>query len=166
MVNYQTIRIENQMFERKAVGMHSKYDALKLDSQLCFPLYACSRKIVKMYHPYLAELGLTYTQYITMLVLWERQKISAKELGTKLYLDSGTLTPVLKSLEKKGLIGRYRSEEDERVLLVELTEEGLALRERALKIPYQLKARLNLDHEEAYQLYQMLGRLLQENPME
>ena len=154
------------MFERKVVGMHSKYDALKLESQLCFPLYACSRKIVKKYHPYLAELGLTYTQYITMLVLWERQKISAKELGTKLYLDSGTLTPVLKSLEKKGLIGRYRSEEDERVLLVELTEEGLALRERALKIPYQLKARLNLDHEEAYQLYQMLGRLLQENPME
>ena len=146
--------------------MHSKYDALKLDSQLCFPLYACSRKIVKMYHPYLAELGLTYTQYITMLVLWERQKISAKELGTKLYLDSGTLTPVLKSLEKKGLIGRYRSEEDERVLVVELTEEGLALREQALKIPYQLKACLNLDHEEAYQLYQMLGRLLEENPME
>ena len=146
--------------------MHSKYDALKLDSQLCFPLYACSRKIVKMYHPYLAELGLTYTQYITMLVLWERQKLSAKELGTKLYLDSGTLTPVLKSLEKKGLIGRYRSEEDERVLVVELTEEGLALREQALKIPYQLKACLNLDHEEAYQLYQMLGRLLEENPME
>ena len=146
--------------------MHSKYDALKLDSQLCFPLYACSRKIVKMYHPYLAELGLTYTQYITMLVLWERQKISAKELGTKLYLDSGTLTPVLKSLEKKGLIGRYRSEEDERVLVVELTEEGLALREQALKIPYQLKACLNLDHEEAYQLYQMLGRLLEETPME
>ena len=146
--------------------MQSKYNALKLESQLCFPLYACSRKIVKKYHPYLAELGLTYTQYITMLVLWERQKISAKELGTKLYLDSGTLTPVLKSLEKKGLIGRHRSEEDERVLLVELTEEGLALRERALKIPYQLKARLNLDHEEAYQLYQMLGRLLEENPME
>ena len=146
--------------------MHSKYDALKLDSQLCFPLYACSRKIVKMYHPYLAELGLTYTQYITMLVLWERQKISAKELGTKLYLDSGTLTPVLKSLEKKGLIGRYRSEEDERVLVVELTAEGLALREQALKIPYQLKACLNLDHEEAYQLYQMLRRLLEETPME
>ena len=146
--------------------MHSKYDALKLDSQLCFPLYACSRKIVKMYHPYLSELGLTYTQYITMLVLWERQKLSAKELGTKLYLDSGTLTPVLKSLEKKGLIGRYRSEEDERVLVVELTEEGLALREQALKIPYQLKACLNLDHEEAYQLYQMLGRLLEETPME
>ena len=154
------------MFERKVVGMHSKYDALKLESQLCFPLYACSRKIVKKYHPYLAELGLTYTQYITMMVLWERQKISAKELGTKLYLDSGTLTPVLKSLEKKGLIGRYRSEEDERVLVVELTEEGLALREQALKIPYQLKACLNLDHEEAYQLYQMLGRLLEETPME
>ena len=153
------------MFERKVVGMHSKYDALKLESQLCFPLYACSRKIVKKYHPYLAELGLTYTQYITMLVLWERQKISAKELGTKLYLDSGTLTPVLKSLEKKGLIGRYRSEEDERVLLVELTEDGLALREQAVDIPYQLESCLKLDREDAYQLYRLLGRLLEEDSM-
>ena len=148
------------MFERKAVGMQSKYNALKLESQLCFPLYACSRKIVKKYHPYLAELGLTYTQYITMLVLWERQ-----ELGTKLYLDSGTLTPVLKSLEKKGLIGRHRSEEDERVLLVELTEEGLALREQAVNIPYQLESCLKLDREDAYQLYRLLWRMLEEDSM-
>lgn len=146
--------------------MKSKYDALKLESQLCFPLYACSRKIVKMYHPYLTELGLTYTQYITMLVLWEQQKISAKELGTKLYLDSGTLTPVLKSLEKKGLIGRHRSEEDERVLMVELTAEGLALKEQAVNVPYQLESCLKLDHEDAYQLYRLLGRLLEENSME
>ena len=146
--------------------MKSKYDALKLESQLCFPLYACSRKIVKMYHPYLTELGLTYTQYITMLVLWEQQKISAKELGTKLYLDSGTLTPVLKSLEKKGLIGRHRSEEDERVLMVELTAEGLALNEQAVNVPYQLESCLKLDHEDAYQLYRLLGRLLEENSME
>ena len=146
--------------------MHSKYDALKLDSQLCFPLYACARKIVKLYHPHLSELGLTYTQYITMLVLWEQEKISAKELGAKLYLDSGTLTPVLKSLEKKGLIGRRRSEEDERVLLVELTAEGLALKEQAVNIPYQLKSCLKLDHEDAYQLYQLLGRLLEEDSME
>ena len=146
--------------------MKSKYDALKLESQLCFPLYACSRKIVKMYHPYLTELGLTYTQYITMLVLWEQRKISAKELGTKLYLDSGTLTPVLKSLEKKGLIGRHRSEEDERVLMVELTAEGLALKEQAVNVPYQLESCLKLDHEDAYQLYRLLGRLLEENSME
>ena len=146
--------------------MKSKYDALKLESQLCFPLYACSRKIVKMYHPYLTELGLTYTQYITMLVLWEQQKISAKELGTKLYLDSGTLTPVLKSLEKKGLIGRHRSEEDERVLMVELTAEGLALKEQAVNVPYQLESCLKLDHEDAYQLYRLLGRLLEESSME
>ena len=146
--------------------MKSKYDALKLESQLCFPLYACSRKLVKMYHPYLTELGLTYTQYITMLVLWEQQKISAKELGTKLYLDSGTLTPVLKSLEKKGLIGRHRSEEDERVLMVELTAEGLALKEQAVNVPYQLESCLKLDHEDAYQLYRLLGRLLEENSME
>ena len=146
--------------------MKSKYDELKLESQLCFPLYACSRKLVKMYHPYLTELGLTYTQYITMLVLWEQQKISAKELGTKLYLDSGTLTPVLKSLEKKGLIGRHRSEEDERVLMVELTAEGLALKEQAVNVPYQLESCLKLDHEDAYQLYRLLGRLLEENSME
>ena len=101
--------------------MDSKYDALKLENQLCFPLYACSRKVMKLYHPYLSELNLTYTQYICMMVLWEMRKISAKELGNRLFLDSGTLTPVLKSLEKKGLLRRYRSNEDERVLLVEIT---------------------------------------------
>jgi DNA-binding MarR family transcriptional regulator len=115
-----------------------------------------------MYHPYLAELGLTYTQYITMLVLWERQKISAKDLGTKLHLDSGTLTPVLKSLEKKGLIGRYRSEEDERVLVVELTEEGHALADEFAETFHQAEEHLSAQFtaEEEAQLRALLNRLI------
>lgn len=140
--------------------MDSKYDALKLENQLCFPLYACSRKVMKLYHPYLSELNLTYTQYICMMVLWEMRKISAKELGNRLFLDSGTLTPVLKSLEKKGLLRRYRSNEDERVLLVELTEEGDALKEQAVDVPYLLGDSLDMDREEAYQLYRLLCEFL------
>lgn len=140
--------------------MDSKYDALKLENQLCFPLYACSRKVMKLYHPYLSELNLTYTQYICMMVLWEMRKISAKELGNRLLLDSGTLTPVLKSLEKKGLLRRYRSSEDERVLLVEITPEGEALKERAVDVPYLLGDRLDMDREEAYQLYRLLCEFL------
>ena len=140
--------------------MDSKYDALKLENQLCFPLYACSRKVMKLYHPYLSELNLTYTQYICMMVLWEMRKISAKELGNRLFLDSGTLTPVLKSLEKKGLLSRYRSSEDERVLLVEITPEGEALKERAVDVPYLLGDSLDMDREEAYQLYRLLCEFL------
>lgn len=140
--------------------MDSKYDALKLENQLCFPLYACSRKVMKLYHPYLSELNLTYTQYICMMVLWEMRKISAKELGNRLFLDSGTLTPVLKSLEKKGLLRRYRSNEDERVLLVELTEEGDALKEQAIDVPYRLEASLDMNHEDAYQLFRLLNQFL------
>ena len=100
-----------------------KYDSLKLENQICFPLYAASREIVKQYHPFLTEIDLTYTQYITLMVLWEEKKISVKELGQKLFLDSGTLTPVLKTMESRGLITRKRSEKDERVLIVEITTE-------------------------------------------
>ena len=102
----------------------SGYDVLKLENQLCFPLYAASREVIKQYRPFLEALDLTYTQYIAMMVFWEEKKISVKELGKKLFLDSGTLTPVLKSLEAKGFLKRYRSEEDERVLLVEITAAG------------------------------------------
>ena len=111
--------------------MEKNYDMLKLENQLCFPLYACSREIVKKYHPHLDEIGLTYTQYIVMMVMWDKKRLSVKELGEKLYLDSGTLTPVLKSLESKGLITRKRSTEDERVLMVEITEQGEKLKEKA-----------------------------------
>ena len=144
--------------------MHSKYDALKLDSQLCFPLYACARKIVKLYHPYLSEVGLTYTQYITMLVLWEREKISAKELGTKLYLDSGTLTPLLRKLEAAGYLVRERSEEDERVVEIRVTEEGMALREQVKDIPHRLGRNImcgaGLTDEEVSQLYTLLYKVI------
>ena len=106
----------------------SKYDILKLENQMCFPLYAISREIIKLYKPYLDQLNLTYTQYIAMLVMWEEEKIVFKELGKKLHLDSGTLTPVLKKLESMGLIIKYRSKEDDRVVIVELTDNGRNLK--------------------------------------
>lgn len=137
-----------------------KYDMLKLENQLCFPLYACSREIVKKYRPYLDRLDLTYTQYITMMVFWEQKKINVKELGNKLFLDSGTLTPVLKSLEAKGYVRRYRSEEDERVLLVELTDEGEALKEQAASIPEKVAGCVKLNADEAANLYRMLYQIL------
>ena len=137
-----------------------KYDTLKLENQLCFPLYAASREVIKRYHPYLTELGLTYTQYIAMMVLWADREISVKELGQKLFLDSGTLTPVLKSLEAKGCVKRCRSSEDERVLIVELTEAGEALKEQAVSIPEKIAGCVRLDSEEAVQLYQLLYKVL------
>ena len=137
-----------------------KYDVLKLDNQLCFPLYAASREVVKRYRPYLEPLGLTYTQYITMMVFWEQKKCSVKELGERLYLDSGTLTPVLKSLEAKGFVCRYRSTEDERVLIVEITEAGRQLRDRALNVPAQLGACVQLEPGEAQTLHGLLYKLL------
>lgn len=139
---------------------NQKYDALKLENQLCFPLYAASREVVKRYRPYLEPLGLTYTQYIAMMVFWTQKKCSVKELGEKLYLDSGTLTPVLKSLEAKGFVRRYRSTEDERVLLVEVTEEGERLRDRALHVPQEMSKCVCLDSKEAMALYQLLYKLL------
>lgn len=137
-----------------------KYDALKLGNQLCFPLYAASREVVKRYRPFLEPLDLTYTQYVVMMVFWERKKCSVKELGECLYLDSGTLTPVLKSLEAKGFVHRYRSTEDERVLLVEVTEQGMQLRRRAADVPKQMGGCLRLTEEEARQLHGLLYRLL------
>lgn len=140
-----------------------RYDELKLDYQLCFPLYACAREIIKKYRPYLDNLDLTYTQYIAMMVIWEKRVVSAKDLGEKLYLDSGTLTPVLKSLEGKGIIRRYRLKGDERVLLVELTEAGEKLREEALDIPQQVGRYINLEPAEVVQLYKILYKLLRQN---
>ena len=136
------------------------YDALKLENQLCFPLYAASRELIKQYRPSLEALNLTYTQYITMLVLWDEGKISVKELGRRLYLDSGTLTPVLKSLEAKGLVSRSRSTLDERVLIVDCTSQGLALRDKALDVPGQIAGAIRLDKEEAETLYLLLYKLL------
>ena len=137
-----------------------KYQALRLENQLCFPLYAASREVVKRYRPFLDPLGLTYTQYIAMMVFWAQKKCSVKELGEKLYLDSGTLTPVLKSLEAKGFVRRYRSSEDERILLVELTAEGEALRDRALEVPQNVGGCIRLEENEAAELYRLLYKLL------
>lgn len=140
---------------------NSEYDALKLDNQICFPLYACSREIIKKYRPYLDEINLTYTQYIAMMVFWEIKKINVKELGKKLFLDSGTLTPVLKSLEEKGFVRRYRSTEDERVLLVEITESGEKLKEQAVRVPEKVANCVDLEPEEAMALYRTLYKILE-----
>ena len=140
--------------------MEQNYEMLSLKNQLCFPLYACSREIIKQYRPHLEALDLTYTQYITMMVIWEERCLNVKELGTRLYLDSGTLTPVLKSLETKGFIERRRSKEDERVLLVELTPEGEALRDKALTVPMKMASCVRLTAEEAMTLHRLLYKML------
>lgn len=137
-----------------------KYDVLKLANQLCFPLYACSREIIKQYKPFLDEIDLTYTQYIAMLVLWEKKSINVKSLGELLYLDSGTLTPLLKKLESKGYVTRQRSSEDERNLIVTITEDGEALKERAVSVPGEIAKCSNLDPEEAAMLYRILYKML------
>ena len=139
---------------------NTNYDALKLENQLCFPLYAASREVIKRYHPYLSALDLTYTQYIAMMVLWEVRTLTVKALGKKLFLDSGTLTPVLKSLESKGYIVRSRSKEDERVLNVEITNKGEQLKEQAVSIPPTVAGCVKLDTNEAMQLYQLLYKVL------
>lgn len=138
----------------------NSYDPLKLENQLCFPLYAAARKVVNLYTPYLAPLNLTYTQYLVMMVLWEAESISVKELGQKLFLDSGTLTPLLKNLEKKGFVERNRSKEDERVTIVSVTEEGRTLREQALHVPESVGSCVQIKPEEALSLYQTLYRIL------
>lgn len=137
-----------------------KYDVLKIQNQLCFPLYACAREVVKRYTPFLDEIDLTYTQYIVMMVLWEKRSVTVKELGNILFLDSGTLTPLLKKLEAKNFISRKRSETDERNLIVTITPEGEALREKAVEIPEKMSQCVALEPEEAMTLYQILYKLL------
>ena len=139
---------------------NTTYDCLKLDNQLCFPLYACAKEIVRRYKPYLDELDLTYTQYICMMVIWEQNSLSVKELGERLYLDSGTLTPVLKKLEHKGFLTRKRSQLDERSLIVTVTDKGMDLREKAAEVPHKMGGCINISPEDAGQLYQILYKLL------
>lgn len=139
---------------------HYKEDALKLENQLCFPLYACSKEIVKKYKPFLEKLDLTYTQYIAMMVMWEQKEINVKKLGEYLYLDSGTLTPVLKKLETKGLIGRTRSKEDERNLIISITEQGEELKKEAITIPLEVRKCVELSAADAKDLYRLLYKML------
>ena len=137
-----------------------KYDTLKKENQICFPLYACSREIIKQYKPFLDKINLTYTQYITMMVLWEKTELTTKELGKILYLDSGTLTPLLKKMEAKGLLTRKRSERDERNLIVSITEKGEHLKDLAIHVPEEMMKCTNLETEEAMELYRLLYKIL------
>lgn len=137
------------------------YEQLKLENQLCFPLYAAAKEIVRKYKPVLDELDLTYTQYITMMVLWEKEELNVKELGSILYLDSGTLTPLLKKLETKGYISRNRCREDERNLIIKITEKGDALKDKAVNIPSEMSEKwVNLSKEEIKTMYHSLYKLL------
>lgn len=137
-----------------------KYESLKLENQLCFPLYAVSKEIVKKYKPFLDEINLTYTQYITMMVLWEEKEVKVKDIGAKLFLDSGTLTPVLNGLEKRGYVTRKRSEADKRDMYAVVTEEGMAIRDKAALIPAKIGACMPLEPEKAITLYQILHEMM------
>ena len=137
-----------------------KYDALKLENQICFPLYAAAREIVKQYKPMLDKVDLTYTQYIVMMVLWDKKSITTKELGHRLFLDSGTLTPLLKKMEANGLLTRKRSKHDERNLDVTITEKGERLKDQAIEIPAQMVKCSQLDSEEMLMLYKTLYKIL------
>ena len=139
------------------------YDCLKLENQLCFPLYAASREILRKYTPLLKKIGLTYTQYIVMMVMWEHKSLNVGELGKKLYLDTGTLSPLLKSMEEKQLLTRTRQKGDERVVTIEITQKGMDLQKEAVFVPAQMENCLNISQEEAKTLYTILYKLLSQN---
>ncbi|MDO4882955.1 MAG: MarR family transcriptional regulator [Oscillospiraceae bacterium] len=137
-----------------------KYDSIKLENQLCFPLYACSKELIRLYRKPLEKLNLTYTQYVVMMVLWEQREITEGGLGKIVHLDSGTLAPLLKRLEKQGLIRRRRLETNERKLLVSLTESGNALKEKALSVPCEMQGSIPLSEEELSRLKLLLDTAL------
>ncbi len=138
----------------------SKYDCLRIENQLCFPLYACSKAVTRHYKPFLDKYDLTYTQYITMMVMWDKKKTSVKEIGEKLYLDSGTLTPVINKLESKGYIIKNRSKDDARGVDVELTDKGFRLQDDILSVPSDMGKCVNISDEDAKQLYRILYTIL------
>ena len=138
----------------------NKYACIRLENQLCFPLYACAKEVIRRYREPLEALGLTYTQYVVMMALWEHGGMTEGELGGKVHLDSGTLAPLLKRLEKQGLVNRIRPERDERRLFLSLTEQGEALREKALAVPSAMRGCLALEPEELLQLKQLLDKAL------
>ena len=133
---------------------------LKLENQLCFPLYACAKEVVRRYTPLLEPLGLTYTQYIAMMVMWEHKSISVRDMGKLLFLDSGTLTPMLKKMEKAGWITRKRSERDERMVMVSITERGEQLQQKATEVPSKMAGCVTLESDEAMQLYTLLHKMM------
>ena len=136
------------------------FDPLALENQLCFPLYAASKELTRRYKPFLDPLGLTYTQYVTMMALWGHDGVTVGELGSRLYLDSATLTPLLKRLEAHGYVDRRRSEEDEREVIVSLTDKGRELREKAVSVPYCMAGCIGISPEDAVQLKALLEKLL------
>lgn len=137
-----------------------KYDALKLDNQLCFPIYVASREIIQSYSPYLAELDITYPQYLVLMVLWEEDDMMVNSIGKRLHLDSGTLTPLLKRMEGKGLIIRNRCKLDERIVRIKLTDKGKELRDQAVEIPPRLAKEVTLTPEEAETLKKLIYKLI------
>lgn len=143
-----------------------KFDCLKIENQLCFPLYAASREVIKKYKPFLEKLDLTYTQYITMMILWDKKETNVKDLGEKLFLDSGTLTPLLRKLEDKGYIERKRLKTDERNLIISITEQGEALKGQAVDIPGSVGKCISLTEKEAKTLYKLLYKILINNEEE
>lgn len=139
----------------------NNFDDLKLENQLCFSLYATSREVIKLYKPFLDKFNLTYTQYIAMLVLWEYEKSTVKEIGKKLHLDSGTLTPLLKKMESMELIRRYRDINDDRVVIVELSEKGRRLKYDITSVPKDIACKINLEKNEIKRLKDELDNLLE-----
>lgn len=137
-----------------------KYDVLKLDNQLCFPIYVASREIIQGYNQYFGELDITYPQYLVLMVLWEEDEMMVNSIGKRLHLDSGTLTPLLKRMESKGLIARKRCTIDERSVKISLTDKGKQLREEAVKIPPQLAKEVSLTNEEIETLRRLIYKLI------
>ena len=141
--------------------MSDKYDCLRLDHQICFPLYAAARKVTGRYTPFFRELGITYTQYIVFMALWQEDNQTVSQICSKLYLDSGTLTPLLKKMEEKGWLTRTRSKEDERVVRISLTEKGWEMREKCLSVPAMVGSCIHLNEKDAADLYRILHLLLE-----
>ena len=139
---------------------NDKYDCIRLENQICFPLYACAKEVIRQYRKPLEKLGLTYTQYVVMMVLWEFGGMTEGELGRKVYLDSGTLAPLLKRLEKQGYIKRVRPETNERKLFIELTEAGAALKDPATAVPCEMEGCLNLARDEQLKLKELLEKAI------
>lgn len=141
--------------------MTARDDLLKLDNQLCFAIYACSRSLTRLYRPLLKKLGVTYPQYLVLMVLWETNQKSVTELGERLFLDSGTLTPLLKRLENNGIVQRVRSKQDERKVVVEITKKGMALKKKAYEIPEKMFCQSGLTIEEFFRMKSDLERLVE-----
>ena len=142
------------------MGME-KYESLKLQNQLCFPLYSVSNSIIRSYKPLLDELGLTYTQYLAMMALWVKERLNEKELGECLFLKSNTLAPLLKKLQAKGFVSIQKDKKDARNIVISLTEEGRMLKDKAIHIPSSIAKTLNISQQEAIKLYQILHKILE-----